>query len=363
MTDAANSAAPPHSARALRLAPPRSGAATPRVSVVLPAYNAAATLPRALASLRGQTAPDWELLLVDDGSADDTAAMGETAARADARIRVLRRPHLGLVAALEAGLAAAQGRFIARLDADDTSAPERLAVQAAFLETHPDVGLVSCAVAFDGDAGRSAGFARHVAWLNTLTTPEAMALNRFIEAPVAHPSVMFRRELTLRHGAYRDGPFPEDYELWLRWLEQGVRFAKVPETLLCWADRPDRLSRRDARYAAEAFYAIKAPYLARAVRRTLGGRGLWVWGAGRVTRRRVGFLAAEGLAVAGYIDVDRNKWGRQRPGHFVVGPGEIPAPHEALVVGYVASLGARELIRSALEARGFVHGEDYWLAA
>jgi glycosyltransferase involved in cell wall biosynthesis len=330
---------------------------------VLPAFNAGRTLAGAIASVRGQTFPDWELVLVDDGSTDDTAALGAAAAREDPRIRYLCQPHRGIVAALDTGLGSARGEYLARLDADDSSPPDRLALQTAFLDRHADVGLVSGRVAFDGDARGSGGFARHVAWLNSLTTPEAIALNRFVEAPVAHPSVLFRRELLGRHGSYRDGPFPEDYELWLRWLDQGIRFAKVPATVLWWADRPDRLSRCDPRYARDVFYRVKAPYLARAIRRTLGGRELWIWGAGRVTRRRVGLLTDQGLTVRGFIDVDRKKWGRPRHGHLVVGPTHLPAPQQALVVGYVASLGARELIQSALEARGFVPGADSWLAA
>ena len=336
---------------------------TPRVSILLPAWNAAGTLPRAIESIRAQTFPDWELVLVDDGSTDETPAFAEAAARQDPRMRLVRQTHLGIVPALEAGLAVARGEFIARLDADDVSLPTRLEQQVWFLDTHPDIGVVGCLVQFGGPAPQNEGYARHVAWLNSLTTPEAIALNRFVEAPLAHPSVLFRRELVAQHGGYRHGPFPEDYELWLRWLDHGVRLAKVPELLLVWHDSPDRLSRRDPRYAAKAFYAVKAPYLARAVRRTLAERALWVWGAGRLTRRRVELLEAEGLEVHGFIDVDPNKWGRPRHGRHVISPTALPTPNEALVLGYVASRGARELIREAVQHAGFVEGRDFWLAA
>jgi len=338
-------------------------AAFPHVSVLLPAHNAARTLPRALESIQAQTFTDWELVLVDDGSTDDTAALLETWTRREPRLHPVRQPHRGLVPALEAGLARARGAFIARMDADDVSRPTRLERQVRFLEAHPDVGVVSCLVEFGGDAIRNQGFARHVAWLNSLTTPEAMALNRFVEAPVAHPSVLFRRALLAQHGGYRDGPFPEDYELWLRWIERGVRLAKVPEPLLVWNDSPARLSRRDPRYGTESFYAVKAPYLARAVRVTLGGRRLWVWGAGRLTRRRVELLEAEGLDVHGFVDVDPNKWGRPRHGRLVIRPADLPTPDEALVLGYVASRGARELIRESLRHAGYREGRDFWLAA
>ncbi len=340
-----------------------SAGVTPQVSVILPALNAERTLAPAIDSIRSQTLAAWELIIVDDGSSDGTAAIATAAANQDPRIRMVRQPHAGVVRALESGLAAARGEFVARMDADDRSLPGRLEAQLQLLLARPELGLVSCRVEFGGNPVRSAGYAHHVHWLNSLLTPEAIALNRFVEAPLAHPSVMFRKELLARHGGYREGAFPEDYELWLRWLEAGVRMAKVPETLFVWNDPPRRLSRVEARYAPEAFYAVKAPYLARAVRADLCGRTLWVWGAGRLSRRRVEALEAQGINVAGFIDIDPNKWGRPRHGREVRRPTALPLREQAMVVSYVASRDAREQIRATLERAGFVEGRDAWMAA
>ncbi len=95
----------------------------PVVSVVLPAYNAAGTLDRAIASIRGQHFDAWELLVIDDGSTDRTRALVEEHVAADARIKLMAQPHAGLVSALNAGLAVAAGEFVARMDADDESYP------------------------------------------------------------------------------------------------------------------------------------------------------------------------------------------------------------------------------------------------
>jgi glycosyltransferase involved in cell wall biosynthesis len=331
--------------------------------VILPAWNAAGTLAAALDSIRRQTFTDWELVVVDDGSTDATPEVLAAAARREPRLRWVRQPHGGIVRTLHAALALARGAWFARMDADDASTPDRLAAQVQMLTTSPDVGLASCQVRFGGDSTRNAGLARHVAWLNTLVTPEDIARNRFIESPVAHPSVLFRRELLERHGSYREGPFPEDYELWLRWLEQGVRFAKVPRELLAWNDPPGRLSHRDPRYSPDAVHTAKAPYLVRAIQERGHGREVWVWGAGRVTRRRVDRLVAAGLGVRGFIDVDSKKWGRHRDGRQVVGPAGLPSPRTAFVVVQVGRLGAREFIRPQLERAGFVEAEDYWVAA
>jgi glycosyltransferase involved in cell wall biosynthesis len=321
-------------------------------------------LARAITSIRRQTFTDWELVAVDDGSTDGTSEILRTVARSDPRLRVLTQPQVGLVPALNAGLAVARGRWIARMDADDESLPERLAVQAEFLATNPDVGVVGSRVEFGGDAHAAAGYALHVGWLNTLLTPEEIAQNRFVESPFAHPSVLFRRELVDRWGGYQKGDFPEDYELWLRWLEAGVRMAKVPEVLLRWHDPPGRLSRTDPRYDAEAFFRCKAGYLARWLRTHIAPeRRLLVWGAGRITRRRVDWLREAGAVVAGYVDIDPRKVGRRLDGVTVLAPEQLPPRAAAFVLGYVAARGAHAVARGHLSARGYVEGEDFLFAA
>ncbi|HTL68927.1 MAG TPA: glycosyltransferase [Lacunisphaera sp.] len=335
----------------------------PAVSVILPVRNAAVTIGRAVASVQAQTFRDWELVAVDDGSDDGTRAWLERAARDDARIRLLAQPAHGLVPALNAGLAAARGDLIARLDADDECHPERLAIQVDYLAAHPAVGLVSCLVGFGGDRSVQAGYALHVEWLNALVTPEQIALNRFVESPLAHPSVMFRRELVAGLGGYRAGDFPEDYELWLRWLDAGVVMAKVPRELLTWHDAPGRLSRVDPRYSPEAFFSVKAGFVARELQRVGGARPVWVWGAGRPTRKRAAHLGAHGVMVAGYVDIDPRKTGRAVGGVRVTAPAGLPPPDGAYVLGYVASRGARELIRAELGRRGYAEGRDFLMCA
>jgi glycosyltransferase involved in cell wall biosynthesis len=304
------------------------------------------------------------LIVVDDGSIDGTAAILDELRGAEPRLRVLRQEHQGIVSALNCGLACAKGMLIARMDADDESHPERLTEQEALLAREPGVGLVGCLVSFGGDRSRAGGYALHVDWMNSVLTPEAIATQRFIESPFAHPSVVFRRELLDQCGGYREGDFPEDYELWLRWLDAGVRMTKVPRELLTWHDRPERLSRADPRYSAEAFYRCKAIYLAQWLRRELErSRSVLVWGAGRLTRRRAEYLLEHGIEIAGYIDIDPGKIGRRLDGRPVLGPTDLPPVQSCFVLGYVAKRGARDLIRGHLQARGYVEGKDFLVVA
>ncbi|MGC8990304.1 MAG: glycosyltransferase [Verrucomicrobiia bacterium] len=334
------------------------------VSVLMPVRNASETLERAIASISSQTLREWELIAVDDFSEDGSFAMLEGLAKTDPRIRPVKSKSRGIVPALNTGLELARGRFVARMDADDYSHPDRLETQAEFLAAHPQIGVVGCLVGFGGDRLRSAGFAVHVDWLNTLLSHEQISLNRFVESPLAHPSVMFRRKLPDRFGGYREGDFPEDYELWLRWLEAGVRIAKVQRELVIWHDSLKRLSRTDPRYRTEAFYKCKAEYIARWLHANVAmERRILVWGAGRETRLRAEHLTKHGVEINGYIDIDPKKQTRRFRDRAVIGPEALPIPNEVFVLGYVSKRGARELIRARLANAGYTEGRDFIMAA
>jgi glycosyltransferase involved in cell wall biosynthesis len=312
-------------------------------------------------SILAQTWTDWELVAVNDGSTDATPEILANYACRDSRIRLLSTPPLGIAAALQTGCKAAAGEWIARMDGDDRMLPERLRWQMDFAHEHPEAGVVSGQVLYGGD---SVGYAAHVDWVNSLPTHEEMALRRFVEAPVAHPSVMFRSELLEKHGGYLDGNFPEDYELWLRWLEAGVRFGKVPQEILVWNDPPGRLSRNDPRYGVDRFYEIKCAYLARWLRSHVDpARERWLWGAGRITRRRFDPLEREGLRFQGFIDVDPKKVNRHRDGRRVIMADELPERSRAFVIVAVGNRGARQQIVDFLTVRGWAEGIDFLLAA
>jgi len=331
----------------------------PKVSVALPCFNCAATLPAALDSLLAQTLGEIEILAVDDGSTDDTADVLRDYARRDGRVRPLTLPHGGIVPALNAALAAARAPLAARMDADDLCMPERLEVQARLLDERPELGLVGCRVRFGGDRAARGGYAHYVDWINGLTAPGDIYVNRFVESPFAHPSIVFRRELADRLGPYRAGPFPEDYELILRFLEAGVRMAKAEVELLVWNDPPERLSRNHPSYAVDAFYRLKTGFLARWLARNNPHHpDVLVLGAGRTTRKRADLLLEHGVNIVAYADIDPRKIGRAVNGRPVLHRDQLPPAGECFCLSYVGSRGARDDIAAFLKSRGWEKGRD-----
>ncbi|MFU8859213.1 MAG: glycosyltransferase [Cyclonatronaceae bacterium] len=338
-----------------------TASAGPLVSIVLPVRNAGKTLGAALDSLTAQSLREWECIAVDDHSDDNTADILKQAATRDKRIVPAVCIGRGIVDALNTGITLAGAPLIARMDADDISLPARLERQYTHLKNRPDTGLVSCLVEHGGSASRQAGYARYVQWINSLVAHEQISLNRFVESPLAHPAVMFRKEFIDSYGSYRNGDFPEDYELWLRWLEAGVRMEKVPEMLFHWSDDAGRLSRTDSRYSFWAFYRLKTEYLARWLAfNNPHHPDVVIWGAGRTTRKRVELLQNVGIRVIRYIDINPDRGGTVIHGIPVSMPDGLPPPHSCFVLSYVGSTGARELIAAELENQGFITGKS-WL--
>jgi cellulose synthase/poly-beta-1,6-N-acetylglucosamine synthase-like glycosyltransferase len=333
----------------------------PHISVLLPARNAARTLPEALEGLFAQRgAPPWELVCVDDGSTDGTAEVLERAARTAPRcvpVRIVRGEGRGLVAALNLGLAGCRGALIARMDADDRVHEDRLRLQAELLARRPALGAAGSLVRMFPEP-LTAGLARLSRWLDSVVAEEDCANARFIEAPLVHPSITFRRAALDAVGGFHDRGWAEDWDVQLRLVAAGFALAKVPQVLLDWRDGPQRLTRTHPAYAPEAMRRLRAHFLAHG---PLRGRPLEIWGAGPTGKRLARALEAHGIRPRRFFDVALAK--RSARGAPVVPARELGPPSEALLVCAVGAAGAREEIRGDLFARGFREGQDFLFAA
>ena len=346
--------------RSLKAEASPSSLSPPRISVLLPFYDAAATLPACLRSITRQTEARWQCVAVDDGSSDAGPALVQAAAAADPRFTLLSRPHSGLVSSLNAGLAACQGDVVARMDADDLMHRERLGVQLATLDASPELAAVGSRVRFFPRSALGAGTRRYEAWLNGLGDPDSVGRDAFVECPIAHPSLMIRTAILQKFG-YRDMGWPEDYDLVLRLLGSGQRLAVHPRRLLGWREGPERLSRRGAQYTLERFTDCKAAHLAAGPLR--GGDQYLLWGYGPTARALRRALAQHGKTPSHIIEVHPRRLGNTIQGAPVVAPGAIPSLPAWPIVVSVSGAGPRSQIRESLVAMGLREGQRFFCAA
>ncbi|MCG8308975.1 MAG: glycosyltransferase [Cytophagales bacterium] len=332
----------------------------PEISILLPFKNAGDTLDRAIKSLLNQAFSNFELLLIDNNSTDRSSKIAEAYCKRDLRCRYIHVPTPGIVSALNRGLEISGGKYIARMDADDWSFEDRLEAQYVFLENHEDYGVVSGNAEYIPHKNDTDGFRRYVNWSNSIINHEDMYRNQFVESPIIHPTVMWRKEVSDNFGSYRNGDFPEDYELWLRWLSHGVKFTKINKPVIKWYDSDHRLTRTDDRYGDLAFYKIKAKYLAHWLKSHIARHpDVAIWGASKLSRKRASFLADHGININAYIDVSKKRQLDRNVIHY----RNLPAPEEIFVLVYLKEASMRSKTVEFLNSRGFIEGKNYLLAS
>jgi glycosyltransferase involved in cell wall biosynthesis len=223
----------------------------PAVSVVMAVFNGARFLPETLASLQAQTMRDFEIVIVDDGSSDNSPEILRAFAQAEPRCRILTQTNQGQVSARNLGARSAMAPLIAWLDADDIAEPERLQLQRAHLEAHPNLAAVGSSIrTIDEDS-------KVTATVPYPTGPSNVAQAMRSGSALAHSTVMMRREVFLGIGGYREALLhAEDYDLWLRLLD-GHDADNLPLPLVRYRMHGGSLSFRRRRQQSLAAFAAR----------------------------------------------------------------------------------------------------------
>lgn len=217
--------------------------------MLLPVYNGADTIAASIRGILAQTHKEFELLVVDDGSNDNTAELVRRFT--DSRVRLLHKENGGLGSALNVGLQHASADWIARIDADDYAHPLRLERQLAWLRKYPGCGVLGTWYAMHN--GSSVLYIVH-----TETEPAALRRRFALHNEINHSSVIYRKDLVLAAGGYAAGVF-EDYDLWLR-LKDTAEFRVLPEPLVLTHYRPNSLSRSSLTVKNQKVYQLLEPW-------------------------------------------------------------------------------------------------------
>ena len=233
----------------------------PRVSILMPVYNVASYLREAMDSMLAQTYTDFELIVLDDCSPDNSAEILDT--YTDPRIvRYRGEKNVGLSNVLNVGMQLARGEYIARVDSDDLSTPERLAVQVAYLDAHPEIDLCSCGMELFG--------AKQEVWVRE-NNPEDVQITALFYSPILHASSVWRRVSFERAGLrFQQEMVPaEDYDMWTRAMAAGLQLVNIPQVMYKYRIHPsqvtmqtDRTARKDKEVKAKYLTAIFGAELA-----------------------------------------------------------------------------------------------------
>ena len=323
-----------------------SSSSHPLISVLLPVRDGAATVGDALRSVSEQTLADLEVIVIDDGSRDDTSAVLRAWQERDCRVQLLRNPRRGIVSALQSGLARARAPYIARMDADDISRPDRLRKQFEFLQRSPDVAGCGTGVTVFPASAASQRAREYAGWINSMTSWPVVEANLFVECPLAHPTFMFRAEVLRSLEGYRDCGWPEDYDLILRLWRAGHRFYSLPGVYLDWRHGEGRTSRNHPAYSLGAFRACRVHHLRRSLLK--GKKGVVIWGAGPTGKKLALEFQRQDVRVVSFVDVDPRKIGQTVHSAPVREPAfsaRFGGSGDVLHIGAVARAVGREKVR------------------
>jgi glycosyltransferase involved in cell wall biosynthesis len=325
----------------------------PLVSVVLPVRNGGEYLSQAVASILSQTFENLELLLIDDHSGDDAIFRLD---KSDPRLKIFNCKGNGLVDACNTGFEIGRGKYIARMDADDISLPERISCQLEYLGRHPSVDISGCCVDIFSDAGIQGGLERYQNWLNSVREPEQVRQQIFIESPLPNPSLLFHKRALQQLGGYRNNQWPEDYDLLLRADAVNMRMGKPEPVLLRWREHGTRLTHTDSLYDRRNFMRAKSHFL---VHHRLQGCPVIIWGAGPSGRLMFDLITAEGGEIEGFIEVHPRRVGGLKRGLPVWPIDKVKTLGNAMLLVAVGAAGAREEIADYLHKHNKVPGQDY----
>jgi hypothetical protein len=229
---------------------------TVEVSVVMSVHNGERFLREAVESIIGQSFRNFEFIIIDDGSTDDSGSILDRYEKNDQRVKVIHQKNEGLISSLNRGCILARGKYIARIDADDVAVPDRLLWQVDFMEKHPEVGVLGGAVELIDAVGTPLGICRNL--LDDREIRSALP-----ECPFWHTTVVMRRDVFIAVGGYRKlFVDAEDHDLWLR-LAERVRLANMNSVLVRYRVHPNQVSVRRCKQQTLSFLAAQAAALAR----------------------------------------------------------------------------------------------------
>jgi len=326
------------------------------ISVVMPAKNAVAFINECVDSIIFQTYKNWELLVVDDGSEDETYEVLKKYNNIDERIKIFKNEKDGIIDALQLAYSKSKGELITRMDADDIMHKDKLKYMLEKLQEYGSGSVALGQVKYfcDGEIGE--GFARYEAWLNKLIASGNSFSEIYKECVIPSPCWMIHRDDFDKAGAFDSSIYPEDYDLAFRFREKSYRCIPSNKVLHYWRDYETRTSRNHPHYADNSFIEIKINYFLKNDYKK--SKDLVVWGAGKKGKKVAELLIKRAIPFYWICD-NPKKIGREIYSQKLLAFNKLDEIKDSQSIITVANLKAQQEIKSYFNKRGKKPTEDY----
>ena len=329
----------------------------PKISIITPFKNTSSFLTACLDSILIQSYTNWELLVVDDHSTDESYKLVENYAVKDKRIRLMTNKSNGIIAALQTAYQQSQGELITRMDSDDIMTENKLEVLSHLLSKSGKGHVAVGQVTYFSATGISDGYAKYESWLNSLTASGRNFSELYKECPIPSPCWMIHRDDFDRCGGFSPDTYPEDYDLSFRFFEAGFQCIPCSEKLHLWRDYPSRTSRTHEHYAQNYFLDLKFKYFVKL--HYDSRRPLVIWGAGFKGKHLARMFLSRSIPFVWMCD-NPNKIGRDIYGQKMVNFSAIDDLESPQIIVTVANPEAQDAIDTFLTQRYLAPMIDYF---
>lgn len=329
----------------------------PLVSILTPFKNSSEYLEACLDSILAQQYTEWELLIVDDHSTDDSYELVKGYAEKDPRITLLKNTGHGIIEGLKLAFQRSTGQFITRMDSDDIMVPQKLTEMSNQLRNHGQRHIALGLVEYFCDGTLGDGYASYETWLNQLTATGSNYSEIYKECVIPSPCWMVYREDLLASGAFNHRVYPEDYDLAFRFYEAGLTCIPSNETLHYWRDYETRTSRTDSNYEANHFLQLKLTYFLKLDYDD--NRPIVLWGAGFKGKYCAKFLKKKDVPFI-WMCNNSKKIGKHIYKVELQATSILNTLQNPQVIITVANKSSQKRIQTKLENLDFIKAEDYF---
>ena len=263
------------------------------ISIITPCKNADRWIEECYHSIVNQTFKNWEWIVVDDHSDDDSWTVIHNIGQKDPRVKSLINKGSGIIQALETALDQVNGEFITRMDMDDLLPENRLQLMVDKLTKSHERMIITGLVKYFSDQTISPGYQAYEEWLNKINLERSQWKHIYRECIIASPNWMMRTEEMKAIGGFDRLEYPEDYDLVFQWYKHQFKIDVIPETTLHWREHPDRTSRTSDHYQQEAFFKLK---IKRFIELDFQNGPLVIWGNNAKSKLTSSLLDESGIS-------------------------------------------------------------------